>query len=54
MPSGTPLEAVVMEEILDAVKYGGNLAMLRRLEAEQLNTHIHITDESGYTPYNRS
>ena len=53
MPSGTPLEAVVMEEILDAVKHG-DLAILRRLEAEQLNTHIHITDESGYTPYNRS
>lgn len=42
-----------MEEILDAVKYG-NLATLNRLEAELLNTHIHITDDSGYTPYNRS
>ncbi len=42
-----------MEEILDAVKHG-DLAILRRLEAEQLNTHIHITDESGYAPYNRS
>ena len=42
-----------MEEILDAVKYG-NLATLNRLETELLNTHIHITDDSGYTPYNRS